>query len=314
MTWIDRPSCPVCGSGAGRQRYACAYAAEPLRSALIASYAAVGAADPAAVADGEYRLLDCPGCGLVWQRWAPGPALALDLYERWIDPNAARERHRLASLDEHRALARDVAALLDGFARPPGEVRVLDFAAGWSAWALMARAHGAVVAISELSPARGDHAKSLGLAVVDPAHSGPFDLIHADQVFEHLGDPLAELVRLAGLLSPARGSVPGGRIRLRVPNGRDIDRRLRAMDWQAVKGSRRSLNLVAPLEHLNCFRPRSLRRLAACAGLRQVRRSIRSGWRSGFDPATPARLAQSLVRPIWDRLPWTTDLLLERIP
>ena len=42
------------------------------------------------------------------------------------------------------------------------------------------------------------------------------------------------------------------------------------MDWKAPKNSRNSLNPVAPLEHINCFRRKSLIKMAAIAGMEEV--------------------------------------------
>jgi 2-polyprenyl-3-methyl-5-hydroxy-6-metoxy-1,4-benzoquinol methylase len=90
-----------------------------------------------------------------------------------------------------------------------------------------------------------------------------FHFINTEQVFEHLVDPMAELLRLASALRP------GGLVRISVPNGTAVESRLSNPDWNAAKGSPRSLNAVAPLEHINCFNHRSLETLGVRAGLRR---------------------------------------------
>jgi SAM-dependent methyltransferase len=79
-----------------------------------------------------------------------------------------------------------------------------------------------------------------------------FHFINTEQVFEHLVDPGLSGERLVAALRP------GGILRISVPNGTNVPELLADADWSAPKGSPRSLNAVAPLEHLNCFSYESL--------------------------------------------------------
>ena len=55
-----------------------------------------------------------------------------------------------------------------------------------------------------------------------------------------------------------------------MPNGEDIEARLKLMDWNAAKGHENSLNAVAPLEHINCFNTETVMTLAQSKGLTLV--------------------------------------------
>jgi hypothetical protein len=73
-----------------------------------------------------------------------------------------------------------------------------------------------------------------------------FHFINAEQVFEHLVAPAQVMQWLAGSL------VHGGLLRISVPNGAGVESLVAQADWAASKGSPRSLNAIAPLEHINC--------------------------------------------------------------
>ena len=56
-------------------------------------------------------------------------------------------------------------------------------------------------------------------------------------------------------------------MRICVPDGNGSKAVLSKMDWEAAKGTTDSLNIVAPLEHVNCYTTQSLVILAKEAGL-----------------------------------------------
>jgi 2-polyprenyl-3-methyl-5-hydroxy-6-metoxy-1,4-benzoquinol methylase len=145
----------------------------------------------------------------------------------------------------------------------PGKLKFLDFGMGWGQWCRMAGAYGCTVFGSEMSHARIAHAISVGVKIVDwediPKYQ--FDFINVNQVFEHLVNPLETIFYLCNSLKPE------GIVRISVPDGSDIKRRLEINDWTAPKNSQDSLNPIAPLEHLNCYSHTSLVHMAESAGL-----------------------------------------------
>ena len=70
------------------------------------------------------------------------------------------------------------------------------------------------------------------------------------------------------------------------------------MNWEAPKGSRNSLNPVAPLEHVNCFRATSLTRMASIAGLREIRMplTLQYGYMARW--RRPAGLVRDIIGPM----------------
>jgi SAM-dependent methyltransferase len=202
---------------------------------------------------------------LVYQSEIPGPALSLKLYEEWIDPQKAFEVYEAPrDLAYFLALADEIANLIQHFNVAPAGLRALDFGMGWGFWCRMAMGLGCEAYGVEISPTRIKNAARRGIQVLRweeiPNHQ--FDLINADQVFEHVPQPLETLRHLRQALKP------GGLLKISVPDGRNAARNLRRWNWEAAAGSDDSLNSVAPLEHINCFTRKALVAMAARAGLR----------------------------------------------
>lgn len=277
-----RGCCPLCSSTQGDQLCDVAFKEEPLRGYLLKFYGSQGFINLEELGDARYVLIRCLECRFVYQKQVPSFALLDLLYEHWIDPVRARELFlETRKPDQFARLAHQLGQTLERLRKPHPEVRILDFGAGWGNFCLLARAFECQVEAIELSPSRIERIESLGIPIVAFERLLPnrYDFIHTEQVFEHLTDPRATLSALANALRV------GGIVKLSVPNGADIARRLKRWNWISEKGSKDSLNAVAPLEHLNCFNHFSLRRLAALVGLRYL---------PSFDrpKAWPARLAR----------------------
>lgn len=262
--FLTRSACPVCEGRSARTLLARPYAESRLRAALENFYRDVGGLDYEALLGAEYILLLCPDCGLAYQRDVPDDLLLGRLYEEWISPEKAFARfHATVSPVREVEIAREVALSLALVPQPSAPPRVLDYGCGWGEWGRAALAAGAETWGTELSATRRAACERLGLRVVADTElpDACFDLISADQVFEHLPAPRATLALLAAKLRP------GGVIRLAVPNARDIASVVPDFDREVVRPRLGRLNPVAPLEHLNGFTTAALIRLASSCGL-----------------------------------------------
>jgi 2-polyprenyl-3-methyl-5-hydroxy-6-metoxy-1,4-benzoquinol methylase len=296
--WFEaREYCPACASSTFQKIYEAQYDKPPVRDYLIEFYSPQGSGVEFNYLDGAaYVLCECNVCGMLFQRDIPNETLMERLYERWIDPKKALSQHQDEDgLESYSYCAQEVMQIISYFEEKPSCLDFLDFGMGWGKWALMAKAFGCDSYGIEISEERIKYAKSNGIKVInwDDIQQHRFDFINTEQVFEHISEPLNTLQYLKAALKPH------GIVKVSVPSASDIDRRLKIMDWKSPKGSANSLNAVAPLEHINCFRRASLLKMAEAAGMEEVQISMvkqyqyTTGW-SGI-----RNIAKKIVYPIY---------------
>jgi len=158
--------------------------------------------------------------------------------------------------------AHEIIRILTLFNRVPSTINVLDYGLGLAKWALLAKAFGCNVFGTEVSEGKKKHAQECGIKVINlsDAADKQFDVINVDQVLEHVREPFLLLCQLKRCLKSE------GIMKVCVPDGGDIKIRLKYMDWNAPKGSKKSLLPVHPLEHINCFNRKALITLVKRAG------------------------------------------------
>lgn len=304
-----RSHCPACGGRRAQPLLSRSYDEPELRSALEDFYAAVGQLDYIWLREATYALQRCEDCLLVFQQYVPDDFVLGELYEKWIDPQKAFARfHASVAPSRRLQIARDVGLSLSLVTPKDGAIRALDYGCGWGEWAAMTGAFGAEPWGTELSPTRRAYCAERGIKLVDDASlpDGGFDFINADQVFEHLPNPRTTLQLLT------RKLCDHGVVRIAVPNGWRIERHLRNFDRELRLPRLGRLNAVAPLEHLNCFRTRSLTALAAACGLRRVVPSWQLLQPAFHLPAGWSAKAKAIVRPFYLRSAWSTQLYFSR--
>jgi SAM-dependent methyltransferase len=266
--FVRRDACPVCESRDIVELRRAAYIDPPIRDYLESFYGPQGGVEFEYLEGADFAVDECGDCGLIFQVEIPGPALSLKLYEEWIDPEKSFALYEARyPLPVFLGLTDEITNLVAHFDRLPAELTVLDFGMGWGSWCRAAAGLGLNVCGAEISPTRVENAMAHGIRVVDwdEIPTLRFDVINAEQVFEHLPDPLGTLRHLRRALKL------GGLLRIGVPDGTRLKANLAAWDWQAPKDSPRSLNAIAPLEHLNCYTRDSLLELARRADLEEVR-------------------------------------------
>lgn len=262
--FVRRTSCPACRAGDALEIHRSSYTAPPISDYLVWFYTPQGGVEVELLEGNDYTLAECHTCGLIYQGEIPGPALSLKLYEEWIDPQKAFEVYEASrDLAYFLTLTDEIANIVQQFGMSPAKLKVLDFGMGWGFWCRAAIGLGCEAYGVEVSRTRIENAARRGIPTLRweeiPEHQ--FDLINADQVFEHIPEPLESLRHLRRALKP------GGFMKISVPDGRGIKRNLVRPDWQAPAGSARSLNPVAPLEHINCFTRHALLAMAEQAGM-----------------------------------------------
>jgi SAM-dependent methyltransferase len=273
------------------------YDAPPIADYLVRFYG--GSLDTSALDGEDYQLCACASCDLVFQLGVPDEGYLSHLYEAaaLADPSSVAAARGLAV---RQAYATDIELVIQHARREPHDVRVLDHGAGTGLWLQMAAAYGCTTAGTEFSQTALDRLETAGHLAFHPGSlpTESFDFINSEQVFEHLVEPATALAQLVQALRP------GGLIRLSVPNGTEVRALLEVGDWSAPKGSATSLNAVAPLEHLNCFTPRTLRQLAAAKRLDSFRFPLRQLVQPSGRIRSAAGAVRARVRPRPGTLQW----------
>jgi len=263
--FIKRVVCPACENREFKSIYSRPYDDSVIKDYVKEFYGSQGGVEFKYVNDAEYVLKECTTCNLIFQEYIPNDFLMNKLYEEWIDPKIALSGQKEHNLNYYRKLAMEVDNIIAYFHVKPDDLSFLNFGMGWGEWNLMIKAYGSKSAGMELSQERIKHGRENAIKIIqwDEVPSNQFDFINTEQVFEHIPNPLETLKYLTLALKT------NGLIKISVPNGNVAKRNLKIMDWKAGKESRNSLNIVAPLEHINCFRTKTIYYMANLCGLQQ---------------------------------------------
>ncbi|MCP4430695.1 MAG: class I SAM-dependent methyltransferase [Gammaproteobacteria bacterium] len=263
IDFYRREHCPGCASKDIDTVYQLSYADESLKQFIESFYQQ--RMDYRLLEDQVYEMGKCPHCGLLFQRLVLNQTGQAALYGEWVDSQKSLEKKRYAKAKLFRQYAGQLETVSRLFPQAPHKIEILEFGMGWGYWSRMATAYGYHVRGLELSPERVEHARSLGVEVMQelPEPSPRFDFIYASQVFEHLEDPLQTMTELSQRLKP------DGIIYLRVPDARGLEGILKANGWQP------EMDAIHPLEHINAFTRKSLSVMASKAGFRVIQPPLR---------------------------------------
>lgn len=197
---------------------------------------------------GQFDIVQCRGCQLVYLNPRPKPSRYLEIYpQAAYDPFDAHAQTQPPSTPRERARR---------LTRRLGAGRALDVGCGTGLFLLALRAEGWDCVGVEPSPRASEFARTyLRLDVrsgtifdVDALES--FDLITFWDALEHLPSPRAALLRAHKLLTPR------GFLALSLPNWDSIERRVFGAQWIALDAPR----------HFYHFAPATLRRLLSLCG------------------------------------------------
>ncbi|MBI3881376.1 MAG: class I SAM-dependent methyltransferase [Verrucomicrobia bacterium] len=286
---IERTRCPISGEP-GEVIFSRPYS-------LPALHAFAGRAGVAEKLTGKsYEVRFCPASGLHFQTWVMDETELAGLYSPPVDEFfflgeiGTQKLHWFAHMTEEILVMRQMVA---------GKIPVvLDFGCNWGKWASMALAHGCEVYGVDVNRDAAAFCAARGIKMIsfEQMRAMRFDFINVDQVMEHLSDPLGVAQALAGALKP------GGFMKLGTPDNPRLPRLLRAAQ---ASGDRavldvKTIDSLAPLEHVNLFNHAALRLLGERVGLRAVRLPFFKWMGAGQLWNLPRQFNRNLTTP-WKR-------------
>lgn len=297
-----RHTCPLCGTADAARLHASRYNEDPVRSLVASAFADQGTVDWSLLEDVMFVVDHCRRCDLIYQVNVPNDAMLEVIYTQMISPAFLESfEDKLLTLDNFHCIAGELSVLFKRLGKHPAEIRMLDFGIGQGRWARVARAMGATVYATEIGDDKKRQARALGMEVIDDADIDRmrFDLIHTEQVMEHLVHPGRDFARLA------RAVEPGGLFKLAIPyrgrlaallptKGMPSVALFASGGASAIPGDVEAFGAIQPLEHLNAYSRETVAWMAADSGLKIVaqtrRRSIT------IDTSGPLSLARGAAR------------------
>jgi 2-polyprenyl-3-methyl-5-hydroxy-6-metoxy-1,4-benzoquinol methylase len=285
--FVTRTECPACEGTAADKIFS-----KELLDPNIVVYLSAKIGDPAVLErfrNTFYTLLKCKQCGLIYQHKILSDRLLSTMYDEWILHREETPR----SIEFFAYYANELFTIRALFDKPVHEIKVLDYGLGAGKWAKVAKAIGFDIYGTDLAENLLEDARENGIKTleIDELPDHQFDFINTEQVFEHLARPKQVLVELL------RSLAPGGVIKISVPDGRDIEKRLPLMDWSAPRHSKRFLIPVTPLVHINTFDYDAIRRMGELAGLEVVPTSLMDQYQL-LDASSAKELGRSVFRPV----------------
>lgn len=226
----------------------------------------------------NYVLNECINCALIYQKEIPAEFLMTKIYSEWLDvktvSNFDDKKIKIDKSIRHAKQIENIIKYLDAL---PNELNFLDFGMGLGTWCRLARRFGCNVYGTDISEERMGYVETSGIKVIgfEDIPNYQFDFINANQVLEHIAEPLEILLYLSQALKQ------DGIIKIAVPDGWDIKRSLEIWDLDKLdiyetsknpflEQSENSLNPVSPFEHINCFNYDALVMMAKKARLTPV--------------------------------------------
>ncbi len=277
-----RDTCPVCDQETGDVFYCKGLLESPVIDFIESHYRAQGHCDRAILQGTDYELSECGRCRLTYQVNVPLEHTLVNIYTKMISADFLRDfEKKKLTLGNFNNVSGELLSLFRMSRKRPTDIKFLDYGFGYGRWASVARAMGAQVYGTEIGDDKRAAASALGIRFLTDREieSERYDIIHTEQVFEHLIHPGQDFSRLSRLCDGIfKVAVPrhfGTRSIIEtggLPKTSPFERELRG-----EKPSAQDKLFVAlqPLEHLNVYSDRTMEWLAEKNGLSIVRTSRR---------------------------------------
>lgn len=253
--FVERKQCDLCGKNENEVLLSKKFSDPTITPFLESFYR--GKLEISKIKNDLYEVVKCKNCGLIYQKYILNSEGMELLYDKWMAQEESLHKQQSVTHSHQLALFKEMLIVEKLVKKEASKTNVLDFGTGWGYWCMMANIFNYNTIGMELSEQRVAFAKSRGVniaGIFDEVENESRDFINMEQVLEHLPRPLEMLKELNKKLRV------GGFIRIAVPNGSIIEKKLKRRSWVAEK------NAIHPLEHINCFTHKTLIKIAKEAG------------------------------------------------
>jgi len=289
---IFRKRCPACNSTNCKIFYSGLSENSLVRDYLIKYYS--NRIDLKYLKDYKYTLKECFDCGLIFQGEILNDFLMEKLYNEWIDPHHYANNLRKSKLSYFSSYAKEIMMIISYFKELPYNLHFFDFGMGVGYWNRMANAFGCNSYGYDISNKRievGD-TRSFHVINFEQIQNYRFDFISIEQVFEHIPKPFETLAYLKKALKN------NGLIKISVPNGNNIKKKFKMLNWADLDKIKKTFNAIAPLEHINCFNRKSIINMAEKLGLEVLQIPIGVQYANSIDWSCMRSAIRNLVKPV----------------
>ena len=258
IDFYQAKNCKICNQS-GKSIYLKKYNDEKLRLFFINYYGEIKYESfKQKLLDVDYELLKCSDCNFVWQKNTPKKNFSIELYDNIIDNDESLKKSELKFINQKKSNYKEIKKIISNFDNET--INILDYGAGWGHWLMSGSGLSYKPYAFELSSNRIKFLSSNKIEVLNfekiNVYKNVFHYVRLDQVLEHLDEPKDALNIIKKL--GAKNCI----YFISVPDGTEIINKERILDIK--KGP------VQPLEHLNCFSKKSLKKILHNNGFRPL--------------------------------------------
>jgi len=205
-----------------------------------------------------YSIAECNDCHLNFLSQVLNDEGMTLLYNNWLDKEMLKEYYKGM---KYNIFEDTLLSVLKKYWAKKEKINLMDFGAGYGNFCSIATKFGYNTFAFDISADKNDHMNSMGVTIINnlDKYNGYFDFIYVNQVFEHVGEPLAILKTLQQSLSK------NGFLFIAVPDAANTKKILLKNGL-----SNELFKLLSPHQHVNAFSNSTLKLLGINAGLKPM--------------------------------------------
>ena len=204
----------------------------------------------------SYNLLECSTCLTIFQENIPTDEFSFILYEEIISKEKSLAKKLSLDTKVYKNYLNEIIAMQKIIGKKNYEISILEFGAGWGNWSNFVKSLNFKCFTNEISITRVNFIKKNNIKNLENLYdyNENFDIIYADQVFEHINYPKKTIKLLYDKLKV------NGLIYLKFPDSKSFKKKLN-------KNYIPKKDCAHPLEHINLYNTKSFQKMTESLNL-----------------------------------------------